>query len=59
MRDDELISAGYPFKRANRYDNKEYFGYLSEDDKMQDVVSMFVEIVFGKNSNLQKLTMVV
>ena len=48
MRDDEMISAGYPFKCATRYDNEEYFCYLSEDDKIQDVVSKFMETILGK-----------
>ena len=34
MCDDEMISTGYPFKCATRYDNEEYFYYLSEDDKI-------------------------
>ena len=29
MRDDEMMSVGYPFKCAIRYDNKEYVCYLS------------------------------
>ena len=52
MRDDEMISAGYPFKCATRYDNEEYLCYLSEDDKIQDVISKFTEMTVGKNSNL-------
>ena len=59
MRDDEMISAGYPFKCATRYDNEEYFCYLSEDDKIQDVVFKFMETILGKHSNLQKITVLV
>ena len=52
MRDDEMISAGYSFKCATRYDNEEYVCYLSEDDKIKDVVFKFIETILGKNSNL-------
>ena len=48
MRDDEMIIAGYPFKCVTQYDNEEYFCYLSEDDKIQDIVSKFMEMILGK-----------
>ena len=44
-----MISTGYPFKCATRYDNEEYVCYLSEDDKIQDVFSKFMETILGKN----------
>ena len=47
MRDDEMISTGYPFKCATRYDNEEYICYQSENDTIQDVVSMFMESILG------------
>ena len=56
MRDDEMISAGYPFKCATRYDNEEYVFSLNEDDKIQDIVSKFMETILGKKSNFQKIT---
>ena len=43
-----MISASYLFNCATRYDNEEYFCYLSEDDKIQDVVSKFMETILGK-----------
>ena len=47
MRDDEMISAVYPFKCVTRYDNEEYVCYLSENDKIQDVVPKFMETMLG------------
>ena len=44
-----MISTGYPFKCATRYDKEEYVCYLSEDDKIQDVFSKFMETILGKN----------
>ena len=54
MRDDEMISEGYPFKCATRYDNEEFFCYLSEDDKIQDVISKFMEMMMGKKIQFSK-----
>ena len=47
MRDDEMISAGYPFKCATRDDNEEYVCSLSENDKIHDVASKFMENISG------------
>ena len=47
MRDDEIISTGYPFKCAIFHDNEEYVCYLSEHEKRQDVVSKFMESIMG------------
>ena len=47
MRDDEMISAGYPIKCATLHDDEEYVWYLSEHDKNQDVVSKFMEAIMG------------
>ena len=48
MRDDKMISAGYPFKRATRYDDEEFIWNLGEVDTIQDVISKFMEIMVGK-----------
>ena len=48
MRDDEMISTGCPFKCVTRHDDEEYVCYLSEDDKIQDVFSKFIETILGK-----------
>ena len=47
MRDNEMISAVYPFKCVTRYDNEEYICYLNENDKIQDVVPKFMETILG------------
>ena len=35
IRDDVMISAGYPFKCVTRYDNEEYVNYLSKKTKFK------------------------
>ena len=47
MRDDEMISAGYPIKCVTLYDNEEYVCYSSENDKIQDVISKCMETIMG------------
>ena len=47
MRNDEMISVGYPFKCAILHDDEEYVCYLSEYDKSQDVVSKFMKSIMG------------
>ena len=47
MRDDEMISAGYPFICTTLHDNEAYVYYLSEQDKSQDIISKFMELVIG------------
>ena len=48
MRDNEILSSGYPFKSASRYDNEEYVCCLSENDKIQGVVSKLMETILRK-----------
>ena len=55
MRDDEMINTDYPFKCTTRYDNEEYVCYLSENDKIQDVVSKFMETILGKKTRLRNM----
>ena len=47
MRDDEIISADYPFKCVTLHDNEEYVCYLSEHNKIKDVVSTFIESIMS------------
>ena len=54
MRDDEMISAGYPFKCATLYDDEEYVCYLSEHGRSQDIVSKFMESIMGDKSEPSK-----
>ena len=54
MRDDEMISAGYPFKCVTLHDDEKYVCYLSEHDKIQYVVSKFIESIMGDKSEPSK-----
>ena len=47
MRDDEMISKCCPLKCVTRHDDEEYVCYLSEHDKIQDVISKFMESIMG------------